>query len=234
MEVVKIKILVVDDEHKIVEVLKAYLEKESYEVITSYGGNEALNIFKTESPDLILLDLMLPDISGEELCKTIRLDSKVPIIMITAKTEEEAELEGLNIGADDYITKPFSAKQVVARVKALIRRSYDELVSNNIWNFNNSELIMNIDTREVIVRGQEVILTTTEFNLLITLAKYPKRLFSRDDLISLALRDESECYDRVVDSHIKNLRQKIEFNSKNPEIIMTVYGVGYKFDGKKS
>lgn len=228
------KILVVDDEPKIVEVLKAYLEKESYEVITSYGGNEALNIFRKESPDLILLDLMLPDISGEELCKIIRLESKVPIIMITAKTEEESELEGLNIGADDYITKPFSAKQVVARVKALIRRSYDELNSSSSWNFNNGELIINIDTREVIVRGKQVILTTTEFNLLTTLAKYPKRLFTRDDLISLALRDESECYDRVVDSHIKNLRQKIEFNSKNPEVIITVYGVGYKFDGKKS
>lgn len=228
------KILVVDDEPKIVEVLKAYLEKENYEVITSYNGNEALNIFRKESPDLILLDLMLPDISGEELCKIIRLDSKVPIIMITAKTEEESELEGLNIGADDYITKPFSAKQVVARVKALIRRSYDELTSSSTWNFNNGELIINIDTREVIVRGHQVVLTTTEFNLLTTLAKYPKRLFRRDDLISLALRDESECYDRVVDSHIKNLRQKIELNSKSPEIIMTAYGVGYKFDGKKS
>lgn len=228
------KILVVDDEPKIVEVLKAYLEKESYEVITSYGGNEALNIFRKESPDLILLDLMLPDISGEELCKIIRLESKVPIIMITAKTEEESELEGLNIGADDYITKPFSAKQVVARVKALIRRSYDELNSSSSWNFNNGELIINIDTREVIVRGKQVILTTTEFNLLTTLAKHPKRLFTRDDLIALALRDESECYDRVVDSHIKNLRQKIELNSKNPKVIITVYGVGYKFDGKKS
>lgn len=228
------KILIVDDEPKIVEVLKAYLEKEDYEVLTSYNGNEALNIFRKESVDLILLDLMLPDISGEDLCKIIRADSKVPIIMITAKTQEEEELEGLSIGADDYIIKPFSAKQVVARVKALIRRSYEELSSNNdVWSFNNGELIINLDTREVRANGEDVILTTTEFNLLSTLAKYPKRLFSRDDLIALALRDESECYDRVVDSHIKNLRQKIELNSKKPKIIITVYGMGYKFDGKK-
>ena len=233
--VLQLKILIVDDEIKIVEVLKAYLEKENYEVVTSYNGNEALNMFKSESPDLILLDLMLPDISGEELCKIIREDSKVPIIMITAKSEEEAELEGLNIGADDYIIKPFSAKQVVARVKALIRRTYYELSTNSsILSFNEDSLFINLDTREVKAQGEDVVLTATEFNLLTTLAKYPKRLFSRDDLISLALKDESECYDRVIDSHIKNLRQKIEYNSKKPEIIVTVYGVGYKFNGKKS
>lgn len=229
------KILIVDDEPKIVEVLKAYLEKENYEVLTSYDGNEALNIFRKESPNLILLDLMLPDISGEELCKIIREDSKVPIIMITAKSEEESELKGLNIGADDYIIKPFGAKQVVARVKALIRRSYDELsLNSSILTFNDGDLSINFDTREVSAHGEEVVLTTTEFKLLSTLAKYPRRLFSRDDLISLALGDESECYDRVIDSHIKNLRQKIEYNSKKPEIIVTVYGMGYKFDGKKS
>lgn len=229
------KILIVDDEPKIVEVLKAYLEKENYEILTSYDGNEALNIFRKESPDLILLDLMLPDILGEELCKIIREESKVPIIMITAKSEEESELQGLDIGADDYIIKPFGAKQVVARVKALIRRSYDELsLNSSVLIFNDGDLSINLDTREVSSHGDEVVLTTTEFKLLATLAKYPRRLFSRDDLISLALGDESECYDRVIDSHIKNLRQKIEYNSKKPEIIVTVYGMGYKFDGKKS
>lgn len=230
-----LKILIVDDEYKILEVLKAYLEKEGYEVITSLNGIDALDKYKNEYPDLILLDLMLPDICGEDLCKKIREESNVPIIMITAKIEEGNVINGLDMGADDYISKPFNVKQVVARVKALLRRTY--ITKNNkddILVFNNGKLKIDEEKRDVIVRGKEIILTNTEFCILQVLVNNPRRLFTRDELIAKTLGDENESYDRVIDSHIKNLRQKIEENTKKPEFIITVYGMGYKFEGKNT
>lgn len=230
-----LKILIVDDEFKILEVLKAYLEKEGYEVITALNGIEALEKYKNEYPDLILLDLMLPDICGEDICKRIREESNVPIIMITAKVEDGNVINGLDMGADDYISKPFNVKQVVARVKALLRRTYISKANNdNILVFDNGKLKIDEEKREVIVRGKEIILTTTEFCILQVLAKNPKRLFTRDELIAKTLGDENDSYDRVIDSHIKNLRQKIEENTKKPEFIITVYGMGYKFEGKNT
>ncbi|MEG0297459.1 MAG: response regulator transcription factor [Clostridium sp.] len=230
-----LKILIVDDEFKILEVLKAYLEKEGYEVITALNGIEALEKYKNEYPDLILLDLMLPDICGEDICKRIREESNVPIIMITAKVEDGNVINGLDMGADDYISKPFNVKQVVARVKALLRRTYIAKANNdNILVFDNGKLKIDEEKREVIVRGKEIILTTTEFCILQVLAKNPKRLFTRDELIAKTLGDENDSYDRVIDSHIKNLRQKIEENTKKPEFIITVYGMGYKFEGKNT
>ncbi len=226
-------ILLVDDEEKIVEVIEAYLKKEEFEVFSCSNGKEALNIFNNNKIDLILLDLMLPDLSGEEVCKVIREKSCVPIIMITAKTEEEDLLEGFDIGADDYVTKPFSVKQLIARIKALLRRASNCDKEEEMLAFNDGELKINLETREVWVRGKLITLTSTEFNILMCLSKYPKKIFTRDEIIELVLGDKNDSYDRVIDSHIKNLRSKIEENSRKPKFIMTVYGVGYKFEGKK-
>lgn len=225
-------ILVVDDEPKIVEVVKSYLENAGYEVFTAYNGKQALAILEKNGISLIVLDLMLPDGSGEELCKTIRKTSRVPIIMLTAKSTEEDLLKGLDIGADDYVIKPFSPRQLVARVNAVIRRSQDDSgMLVNVISFNNDELVVDIIRHEVKGNGSEINLTPNEFNILKNLIKYPKRVFTRDDLINLALDEHFEGYDRVIDTHIKNLRQKIEKDPKNPKYILTVYGVGYRFGG---
>lgn len=227
-------ILLVDDEEKIVEVLEAYLKKEGFNVFSCGNGKDALNIFNDNDIDLILLDLMLPDLSGKKVCRVIREKSCIPIIMITAKTEEEDLLEGFNIGADDYVTKPFSVKQLIARIKALIRRSQQcTKEESNVLLFDNGELKINTDTREVWVRGELITLTSTEFNILLCLSSYPKKIFTRDEILELVLGDKSDSFDRVIDSHIKNLRSKIEENSRKPKFIVTVYGVGYKFEGKK-
>lgn len=227
-------ILLVDDEEKIVEVLEAYLRKEGFNVFSCSNGEGALKIFDNNSIDLILLDLMLPDLSGEEVCRAIRMKSCVPIIMITAKTEEEDLLEGFDIGADDYVTKPFSVKQLIARIKAIIRRSTPcQSEDDEVLVFDNGELKINTDTREVWARGELITLTSTEFNILLCLSSYPKKIFTRDEIIELVLGDKSDSFDRVIDSHIKNLRGKIEENTRKPKFIVTVYGVGYKFEGKK-
>lgn len=226
-------ILVVDDEKKIVEVIKSYLENSGFSVTTAHAGNEALDLYEKTQPDLIILDLMLPDISGEDICKKIRKISNVPIIMLTAKVEEENILNGLDIGADDYITKPFSPKQLVARVVALLRRVLDDFrPAADIISFNN-ELEINTTKHEVKKKDQIMNLTPNEYKLLLTLIKYPAKVFTRDELISIAFGGEYEGYDRTIDAHIKNLRQKIELDPKNPKYVLTVHGVGYRFGGEK-
>ena len=227
-----IKILVLDDEPKIVEVIKSYLESSGYEVYTATNGKQALAVFEQNTVSLIVLDLMLPDISGEDICKAIRKKSRVPIIMLTAKSAEEDLLTGLDIGADDYVMKPFSPKQLVARVNAVIRRSLDDSgLLANVFSFHDDELTVDIIKHEVRKRDTVVSLTPIEFNILKNLVKYPKRVFTREDLISFALDEHFEGYDRVIDTHIKNLRQKIETDPRNPKYIITVYGVGYRFGG---
>lgn len=226
------KILVVDDEKKIVEVVKSYLEHGGYEVHDVYNGSQALNMFEIIDPSLIILDLMLPDISGEEICKIIRKKSRVPIIMLTAKVEEEDILKGLDIGADDYIIKPFSPKQLVARVGAVLRRtSEDPVPLSNIISFNDDLVIDNLKY-EVRKNNSIVNLTPNEYKILMTLVKYPKKTFTREELISIALGEDFEGFDRTVDTHIKNLRQKIETDPKAPKYILTVHGIGYRFDGE--
>jgi DNA-binding response OmpR family regulator len=176
------KILVVDDEVKIVEVVKSYLENSGYSVYEAYNGREALDKFKKENPALVILDLMLPDITGEEICKTLRKKSRVPIIMLTAKVEEEDVLKGLNIGADDYVTKPFSPRQLVARVEAVLRRASDALIPlSSLISFNNDELV--IDTLKYeMKRLREIInLTPNEYKLLLTMVKYPDKTFTREE-----------------------------------------------------
>lgn len=226
------KILVVDDEEKIVEVVVSYLEHNGYKVCKAYTGKEALDLFDQERPALILLDLMLPDISGEEICRTLRKKSRVPIIMLTAKVGEEDLLKGLDIGADDYITKPFSPRELVARVAALIRRTGEEPVAlSNIMEFNHGDLIIDGLKHEVRKEKKVVGLTPNEYKILMTLIKYPAKAFTRDELISLALGGDFDGFDRTIDTHIKNLRQKIESDPKNPCYILTVYGIGYRFGG---
>lgn len=227
------KILVVDDEVKIVEVIKSYLENEGFKVHVAYSGKQALEIFEKVNPSLVVLDLMLPDMSGEEVCKTLRRISRVPIIMLTAKVEEENILTGLDIGADDYVTKPFSNKQLTARVIALLRRSDNEnMPLANILSFNNEDLIINSLSHEVKKNGIIVNLTPNEYKILITMIKYPKKVFAREEIIEIALGEDFEGFDRTIDAHIKNLRQKIETDTKAPQYILTVHGVGYRFGGE--
>ncbi len=227
------RILVVEDELKISEVIKSYLEKSGYEVFEAEDCASAQKILDSEQLNMIILDLMLPDMSGEDFCRSVRKKSRIPIIMLTAKVEELDILKGLNIGADDYITKPFSVKQLVARVQALLRRSSEEIVPLvNQLSYNELDLVIEPQKHEVRKRGNLVNLTPNEFKILMTLVTYPYKVFTRDDLIVSALGFDFEGFDRTVDSHIKNIRQKIETDTKNPKYILTVHGVGYRFGGE--
>ncbi len=227
----QLDILIVEDEVKILEVLEAYLKKAGYGVITAINGSEAIYKYKQYNPRLIILDLMLPDISGEKICEIIRKESEVPIIMLTAKVEEESILKCFSLGTDDYITKPFSPKQVVARVNAVLKRALN-YKQDNVLSFNKGDLVINLDTYEVRQGNNLVELTPSEFKILLALCESPKKVFSRGELLDRALGDDSDVYDRIIDSHIKNLRSKIEENSKNPKYILTVHGIGYKFGGE--
>lgn len=228
------KILIVDDEEKIVEVVKSYLEHSGYQVYTAYNGKQALEMFEKVSPALVVLDLMLPDITGEEVCKILRKKSRVPIMMLTAKVDEDNILQGLALGADDYITKPFSLRQFVARVATLLRRTADgnSPISDNTA-YNNNDLMINIEIREVQKKGVVVNLTPKEYGILLSLIKHPKKTYTRDELIYSVMGDDFEGYDRTIDSHVKNLRQKVESDPKNPKYVLTVHGIGYKFGGEK-
>lgn len=222
-------ILIVDDEALVIEFLEAYLVKNNYTVYSASTGRAALEIFRKQTISLVILDLMLPDISGEEVCMTIRSMARTPIIMLTAKVQEADALEGLRIGADDYLLKPFSPRIVVAKVEAVLRRfECDELASVPV-SYNHGDLTIDFGSGVVKRKGQAVNLTPTEYKLLSTMAKAPNRIFTRDQLISFALEDEFSGFDRSIDSYIKGLRAKIEDDRKNPKYVVTVHGVGYKF-----
>lgn len=227
------RILVVDDEIKITQVIKSYLEIEGYEVFEAINCTEAGQLLREKKPDLMILDLMLPDLSGEVFCQEVRKTSQIPIIMLTAKVEEAHILNGLEIGADDYITKPFSVKQLVARVKALLRRAGQEGSPNSgVLNYNHGDLMIEPEKHEVKKNGEVISLTPNEFKILLTLATYPNKVFTREELITMALGDDFAGYDRTVDTHVKNIRQKIEKDLKNAQYIITVHGVGYRFGGE--
>lgn len=223
------RILVVDDEPKIVEVVTSYLEKSGYAVRGVFSGKEAYESFEREKPSLVILDWMLPDTTGEEICRTLRQQSDVPIIMLTAKVEEEDILRGLQIGADDYVTKPFSPRQLVARVEAVLRRT--EGNSSPVLSFRRGELIVDMDGYDVMLSGRPAGLTPNEFRIVGALARHPNKVFTREELIAIVSGDDFNGFDRVIDTHIKNIRQKIETDTRNPEYILTVHGVGYKFGG---
>ncbi|MCL2100458.1 MAG: response regulator transcription factor [Fibromonadales bacterium] len=223
-------VLVVDDEPNIREVVAALFKSKGFNVFSAEDGAKALEIFNAENIALVILDLMMPGVPGEEVCQTLRKKSRVPIIMLTAKVEEHEIVSGLELGADDYVTKPFSLKELYARAEAVLRRTQSELqplTAKNSW--RNGDLTIDFEKNEVLKRGTAVSLTRNEHKILSTLVKYPGRVFSRDALIENALGDEFDSYDRAIDSHIKNLRKKIEDDSKNPIYVQTVYGLGYKF-----
>jgi len=226
-------IAIIDDEENIVDVVKSYLEKSGYKVVYAYSGGEAMALIDKYVPSLIILDLMLPDISGEDLCRAIRKKSRVPIIMLTAKIQEEEVVSGLAIGADDYVTKPFSPRQLMARVDALLRRVSEEPVPLfSELSMNDGELVADILRHEIRKNGKPVALTPDEYNILMVMLKYPTKVFTRDELIAFALDDEFDGFDRIIDTHIKNIRQKIENDPKTPRYVQTVHGVGYKFGGE--
>jgi DNA-binding response OmpR family regulator len=226
-------IAIIDDEENIVEVVKSYLEKSGYKVVYAYSGGEAMALIDKYVPSLIILDLMLPDVSGEDLCRAIRKKSRVPIIMLTAKIQEEEVVSGLAMGADDYVTKPFSPRQLMARVDALLRRVSEEPVPLfSEISLNHGELVADVLRHEIRKNGKPVALTPDEYNILMVMLKYPTKVFTRDELIAFALDDEFDGFDRIIDTHIKNIRQKIENDPKSPRYVQTVHGVGYKFGGE--
>ncbi|HXX58182.1 MAG TPA: response regulator transcription factor [Thermodesulfovibrionales bacterium] len=222
-------ILVVEDEKKISDVVVLYLEREGFRVTAADTGEKAMRLLR-EPFDLIILDLMLPDVTGEELCKVIRESSDIPVIMLTAKSGEEDRIKGLGLGADDYVVKPFSPRELVARVKAHLRRT--KKVAEKVLSFNEGLLTLDTETLEVSRGGTPVVLTPTEFRILTVLAEKPGRVLTRLQLINLVQGYDFEGYDRTIDAHVKNLRHKIEEDQRNPLFIKTVYGVGYKFIGR--
>jgi two-component system OmpR family response regulator len=228
------RILVVDDEEKVLEVVEAYLKSDGYDTYTAVSGAKALELFQTVSPDLIVLDLMLPDMTGEEICRIIRRQSRVPILMLTAKSQEEDRISGISMGADDYLVKPFSPRELVVRVRAILRRVSPSGPLSDILSFDGDSLQIDTNRHQVRKEGLDVNLTPVEYKLLLLLASNPGRVFSRSELVDKVLGYDYEGYDRTIDTHIKNLRQKIEKNIKSPELVKTVFGIGYKFEGGKA
>jgi len=221
-------ILIIEDENKISDIVRGYLEKEGYRVVVAETGERALRHLR-ETFNLVVLDLMLPDMPGEELCRIIRERSDLPVIMLTAKSSEEDRVKGLGIGADDYVIKPFSPRELVARVKALLRRSGKS--RKKILRYSRGRLKIDVQNHEVFTGDLQVVLTPTEFKILLSLADNPGRVLSRDQLVNIVQGYDFEGYDRTIDAHVKNLRHKIEKDSREPEFIKTVYGIGYKFTG---
>jgi DNA-binding response OmpR family regulator len=224
-------VLIVDDEEKIREVIASYLNKEGYHTREAASGTEALEILRSEPVHLIILDLMLPDLPGEEVCQQIRRFSAVPILMLTAKSAEDERIQGLLMGADDYVVKPFSPREVVARVKAILRRSEQDLLAERL---TFGELLIDTGQRKVFRHGQMMNLTPMEYKLLLILARHPHRAFSREELIEKLFGFDYEGDLRTIDQHVKNLRQKIEPIPSDPMYIQTVYGFGYRFVGDDS
>jgi two-component system OmpR family response regulator len=227
-------ILLIEDDRKIARVVKAYLEGEGFRVIHADRGKAALAAAQREVPLLVLLDLMLPDMPGEEIYQELRTYGDFPVIMLTAKSSEEERIAGFALGADDYVVKPFSPRELVYRVRALLKRTE---ASGNAGgaplSFGRGALVVDGHRYQVLRKGAAVNLTPTEFKVLFTLASHPERVMTRDELVEKALGYRFEGYERSIDAHIKNIRQKIEDDPRDPSFILTVYGVGYKFIGKR-
>ena len=226
----KATVLIVEDEEKIASVVKAYMEKADYQVFTALDGSEALNAFEAHHPDAVVLDLMLPKLSGEEVLQAIRRQSSVPVLLLTAKGSESDVVEGLALGADGYVIKPFRPRELVARLDALVRR-FSPKEEREVVSFNDGELNWEKTSRRVWRGGREVTLTPNEYKLFQALSAYPGKVFTREELILCAFGFSYEGYERTVDSHIKNLRAKLEDSTESPQYILTVRGVGYRFGG---
>lgn len=219
------KVLVVDDEQNIVSVIKAYLEAEGHEVFEAYDGEMALEIFEQVQPEIVILDLMMPMLSGEDVCKEIRKTSEVPIIMLTAKVAEREKIAGLDLGADDYVSKPFSPGELMARIRAISRRLPEENTHEEIY-FNDGYLKIDDEMHQVFIEDTPISVTVTEYDILKLISVHEGRIFSREELINRVLGYDYDGYDRTIDAHIKNLRKKL-----SKPYIETVYGLGYRFKG---
>lgn len=226
------KILVVDDELKMVKLITTYLRNSGFSVITAYDGQQALSVFRVDQPDLVVLDLMLPEVEGLDVARTIRRESDVPIIMLTARADETDRLIGLELGADDYIVKPFSPRELVARIRAVLRRATNSKMEKAEGipppRITVGSLSIDLDKREVVLARQHIRLTAIQFDLLAFLGSHPGRVFTRMQLLAALRGQASECYERTIDAHIKNLRRALGDDPRNPKHILTVHGVGYK------
>jgi DNA-binding response OmpR family regulator len=226
-------VLVVEDDKKIVATIRLYLENGGFDVRVAHTGYQALEEVRAKQPDLVILDLMLPQIDGIEVCRRLRAQSEIPIIMLTARTTEEDKLRGLDLGADDYVTKPFSPRELVARVRTVLRRRSSQVRDRGPAQVTFGDLVIDIERHEITVRGEAVTLTPNEFRLLETLARSPERAFSRKELVERAFGWDYEGMERTVDAHIMNLRRKLEAKrSGKSSFIVTVYGLGYKFSNE--
>jgi DNA-binding response OmpR family regulator len=223
------RILIIDDEPWVHEVLRAYLERDGFIVYGASDGRDGMQLAMTKRPDLVVLDLMLPDLSGEEICRQLRERSDLAILMLTAKSSEEQRIDGLQLGADDYLTKPFSPRELVARVKAILRRTGGgEMPLVEQLRFDAGRLEIDSVRHEVRVAGEPVNLTPSEYKLLLALAQYPGRAYSRFELINRVQGHDFEGYERTIDAHVKNLRRKIEPDPGTPRYVETVHGIGYR------
>ena len=223
-------VLVVDDDHKLISLVRMYLEREGFQVVAAYDGPQALELFDRHTPGFVILDLMLPKIDGITLCRQLRKASNVPILMLTAKVDEVDTLVGLSVGADDYVTKPFSPRELVARVRAILRRAIPPKAAAP--RLSRGDLLMDLERHEVSVEGREVRLTPIEYKLLQALMEFPGRVFTRDQLLAHVYAfDEAVVVDRTVDVHIGKLREKLGDDPVRPRFIQTVRGVGYKLVG---
>jgi two-component system alkaline phosphatase synthesis response regulator PhoP len=220
-------VLIIEDEPELVKVLRSYLEQAGYTVLTAYRGDSGLSIWEHKRPDLVILDLNLPGIDGLDIAREIRRKGDTPLIMVTARVDETDRLIGLELGADDYIPKPYSPREVVARVRAVLRRASATPVAPSILRAGDLEI--DLDSHIVNSQGEVIDLTPTEFNLLATLAAQPGRAFTRLQLLEATQGAAYEGYERTIDAHIKNLRAKIEKDAKSPHYIETVFGIGYRF-----
>lgn len=221
------KILVADDEQSILDTISAYLRQEGYQVVTATNGRDALFHFRHEQPDLVVLDVMMPEMDGWSVARAVRKESDVPLIFLTARIDDIDQVTGLEIGADEYVTKPFSPRVLVARVRALLRRTHGEL-GGEPTRWRVRELELDADMRTVTVRGQPVELTPSEFGVLQVLIARPGRVFTRMELLDQLQGEAYAAYERTIDVHVKNLRAKIERDPRTPEYVETVYGVGYR------
>ncbi|MGL5150808.1 MAG: response regulator transcription factor [Clostridium sp.] len=219
------KVLIIEDEEKIVEIIEAYLLKEGLKVFKAYTGEEGLNIYRDNDIDIVLLDLMLPGIMGEDLAVKMKNLKDIPIVMLTAKALEKDILNGFSLGVDDYITKPFRPKEVVARVKAVLNRTKKDK------SIEYGDLKIVKETHGVYKNGEEVTLTPSEFKILITLIENKNKIFTRSELLDICLNDEGNVFDRIIDTHVKNIRNKIGDNGEKQKFIKTIHGVGYRFVG---
>jgi DNA-binding response OmpR family regulator len=225
-------VLVVDDEAKLRDMIRVYLEQEGYRVVEAAHGREALYVARVEKPDLIILDLMMPEMGGYEFMRAFSKEADTPVIMLTAKVEDQDKILGLELGADDYVTKPFNVRELIARVRAVLRRTHKSTVEPDV--LRAADIVVDRAARTVTVGGRAVDLTPSEFEILATLAAAQGHVFSRLDLLDRVSGEAYEGYERTIDVHIRNLRAKIEADPRQPKYIETVYGMGYRFAAQKA